>query len=66
MVLGLSLFCVRAALADGWSVGAVVTYNQVEWGDPTNAAERLMEDNFDSVYASAGGVFVIGSATSGN
>jgi hypothetical protein len=65
MVLVLSLVCVRAARADGWSVGAVVTYNQAEWSDSTNAAGMLMDDNFDAIYASAGGVFLIGSTTPG-
>jgi len=65
MVLGLSLFFVSAARADTWSAGAVVTHNQSEWGDPTNAAGILMDDNFDAIYASAGGVFEIGSTTPG-
>ena len=65
LVLGLSLFFVSAARADTWSAGAVVTYNQSEWGDPTNAAGILMDDNFDAIYASAGGVFEIGSTTPG-
>jgi|SRR5277367_21017 len=65
MVLVLSLVCVGAARADGWSAGAVVTYNQVEWGDASNSAEMLMDANFDSIYASAGGVFEIGNTTSG-
>jgi hypothetical protein len=65
MVLGLSLFFVSAARADTWSAGAVVTYDQSEWGDPTNAAGILMDDNFDAIYASAGGVFEIGSTTPG-
>jgi hypothetical protein len=66
MVLVLSLCCVRAARADGWSVGAVVTYNQVEWGDLTNPAGMLMDNNFDSVYTSAGDIFEIGGTTPGN
>jgi hypothetical protein len=63
MVLLLSLTRVSAARADGWSVGAVVTYNQSEWGDPTNAAGMLLSNNFDSVYPSD--LFVIGSTTPG-
>ena len=63
MVLGLSLVCVRAARADTWSAGAVVTYNQSHWGDPTSTAQMLMDDNFDSLYPT--GVFVIGSTTPG-
>jgi hypothetical protein len=65
MVLGLSLFFVNAARADTWSAGAVVTYNQSDWGDPTTAAGMLMNNKFDSIYASSGGVFVIGSTTPG-
>ena len=66
MVLILSLVCVRAARADSWSAGAVVTYDQSDWGDQTNVAGMLMDDKFDSIYASAGGIFEIGSTTPGN
>jgi len=65
MVFGLSLFFMSAVRADTWSAGAVVTYNQSEWGDPTNFAGMLMDDNFDAVCASAGGIFEIGSTTPG-
>jgi hypothetical protein len=65
MVLVLSLFFVNAARADTWSAGAVVTYDQSDWGDPTNVAGMLLDDKFDSIYASAGGVFEIGSTTPG-
>jgi hypothetical protein len=66
MVLFLSLVCAQAARADGWRAGAVVTYNQAEWGDQTNAAGMLLDGYFDPVYASAGDVFEIGSTTPGN
>jgi hypothetical protein len=65
MVLGLSLFFAGAARADTWSAGAVVTYNQSEWGDSTTAGGMLLNSNYDSVYASAGDEFVIGSRTPG-
>ena len=65
LVLGLSLFFASPARADTWSAGAVVTYNQAEWGDPTNAAGMLLDNKFDSVYASAGDIFEIGSTTPG-
>ncbi len=52
--------CTPGAPGCGWSDGDVVTYNQSDWGDPTNDAGKLMNDDFDSVYASAGGVFEIG------
>ncbi|HEY4949076.1 MAG TPA: hypothetical protein VIH88_01960 [Candidatus Acidoferrales bacterium] len=61
-----TLLTSSAARADGWSVGAVVTYDQSDWGDQTNVAGMLMDDNFDAIYASTGGVFVIGSTTPGN
>jgi len=64
-LLVLTLLITDTARADTWSAGAVLTYNQSEWGDPTNAAGMLMSDKFDSIYASAGGVFVIGSTTPG-
>lgn len=63
MLLVLSLAGVRAARADGWSAGSVVTYNQSDWGDPTSAAGMLMSDKFDSVYPSD--LFYIGSTTTG-
>jgi PEP-CTERM motif len=63
VLLLLSLVCARAARADGWGSGAVVTYNQSEWGDQTNVAGMLMSANFDSVYPSD--LFVIGSTTPG-
>ena len=60
-----TLITTGAARADTWSAGAVVTYNQVEWGDQTNAAGMLLDNNFDSVYGSAGDIFEIGSTTPG-
>ncbi len=63
LVLGLSLFFVSAARADTWSPGAVVTYDQTDWGDLTNAAGMLVDDKFDSVYPSD--LFYIGSTTPG-
>jgi hypothetical protein len=60
-----TLLTTGTARADTGSAGAVVTYNQSEWGDPTNAAGMLLDDKFDSIYASAGGVFEIGSTTPG-
>ena len=65
IVFGLCLFFVSAARADTWSAGAVLTYDQSDWGDPTNVAGMLLDDKFDSIYASTGGVFVIGSTTPG-
>jgi hypothetical protein len=62
-VLVLSVLCVRSARADGWSAGSVVTYDESEWGDPSQPAQALLEANFDSVYASNGGVFLIGENT---
>jgi hypothetical protein len=64
-LLVVTLLATGAARADTWSAGSVVTYNQAEWGDSTNAPGMLMDDNFDALYASAGGVFVIGSTTPG-
>ena len=63
VVLGLSLLFVSAARADTWSAGAVLTYNQSEWGDPMNAAGLLLSDKFDSIYPTD--IFVIGSTTPG-
>lgn len=65
MVLLLSLACVRAARADGWSAGALTTYDQAEWGDPSLAAGTLLADEYGTVYASTGDLFVIGDANAG-
>jgi hypothetical protein len=63
-LLVVTLLTGSAARADGWSVGAVVTYNESQWGDPTNPAGMLMANNFDSIYTS--GEFLIGRTTPGN
>jgi len=65
MVLLLSLVCVHAARADGWGVGAVVTYNQSYWGVASSPAGMLLDDYFDPVYAPASGIFEVGNTTSG-
>jgi hypothetical protein len=62
-LLVVTLLTTGAVRADSWSAGAVVTYNESQWGDPTNAAGMLMADNFDSIYTS--GVFLIGSTKPG-
>jgi hypothetical protein len=63
VVLALSLFFASAARADTWSAGAVVTYNQAEWGDQSNVAGMLLSSNYGTVYSS--NLFVIGSTTPG-
>ena len=65
LLLGLNLFFVTAARADTWSAGAVVTYDQSDWGDGSNTALILLEDKYDTVYGSGGDRFVIGIATPG-
>ena len=65
MVFGLSLFFVTAARADGWGPGALTTFDQAEWGDGTSAAGMLLQDQYGTVYASTGDLFVIGSASPG-
>jgi hypothetical protein len=65
MLLALSLVCVRAARADGWSAGAFTTYDQAEWGDSTSTAGMLLEFEYATVYSSTGDVFVIGTASPG-
>ena len=64
-LLVLTLLTTGTARADTWSAGSVVTYDQSDWGDPTNIAGMLLDNKFDSIYASAGGVFEIGSTTPG-
>ena len=62
-VLVLTLLTTGAARADTWSAGAVVTYNQAEWGDQSNVAGMLLSSNYGTVYSS--NLFVIGSTTPG-
>jgi len=64
-LLAATLFTSGSTRADTWSAGSVVTYDQSDWGDPTNIAGMLLDNKFDSIYASAGGVFEIGSTTPG-
>ena len=50
------------ALGGSFTNGDFITCEQGDWGDiptPTNAA-WLLEDNYDSVYASSAGVFQVG------
>jgi len=65
MLLVLSLAGVRAARADGWGAGALTTYDQAEWGNSTTAAGMLLEDQYATVYASGGDLFIVGSASPG-
>jgi len=65
MVLGLSLFFVSAARADTWSAGAFTTFDQAEWGDSASAAGNLLANEYGTVYASGGDLFVIGTASPG-
>jgi hypothetical protein len=64
-LLVLTLLTTGAARADGWSVGSVVTYDQVEWGESTTAAGMLLNASYDTVYGPTGDEFVIGSTTPG-
>src|SRR5271167_2552869 len=64
-LLVLSLAGVRAARADGWSAGALTTYDQAEWGDETSAAGNLLANEYGAVYAEGGDLFEIGAAGPG-
>ena len=65
LVLGFSLFFVSVAVADTWSAGAFTTYDQAEWGDDPSAAGKLLSNEYGTVYASGGDLFVIGTASPG-
>ncbi len=58
----------RPALASNFKDGDFTTYVQADWGDdPTVSPEAaLLENNYDTVYASTGGVLEVGiSGTNG-
>ena len=65
LVLGLSLFFASPARADTWSAGAFTTYDQAEWGNSTLTAGMLLKVEYGAVYASAGDLFIIGTASPG-
>jgi hypothetical protein len=64
-LLVVTLLTSSAARADSWSAGALTTYDQAEWGDPTTAAGSLLGTYYGTVYASTGDVFQIGNASTG-
>jgi PEP-CTERM motif len=52
----------RAARADSFTTGEFVSYSQTDWvAIPT--ATSLLDSNFSAVYASSGGVLVVGETT---
>ena len=54
-----------SASADVWQVGDETTYNQGVWGaPPNNVGAELLTAEFNTVYASTGGV-IVGSPISG-
>src|SRR5580658_10061940 len=59
------LGCAVSASADVWQVGDETTYNQGVWGaPPNNVGAELLTAEFNTVYASTGGV-IVGSPISG-
>ncbi len=62
LILVLPLALSGAASATVWKDGDLITWTQGAWGDiptTTNAA-GLLNDNYDTVYASTGGIFEVG------
>jgi hypothetical protein len=43
---------VNGACPGGWAEGAMLTYNQNAWGEPSSTAGSLLGFNFDSIYGS--------------
>lgn len=62
VALLLTLACSRAALADTWSAGQVITYTQYDWSAEGPAA-TLLSNGFFTVYPNA--VVVVGEASGG-
>jgi len=51
--------------ACGWHQGDVTTYGQSEYGSTSvGPAQALLKDDYNSVYASTGGIFIVGSTSS--
>jgi len=58
-------YAVSAAASTVWQVGDETTYNQGVWGaPPNNVGAELLTADFDTVYASTGGV-IVGSESPG-
>jgi hypothetical protein len=64
-LLVLTLLTTGAARADTWSAGAFTTFDQAEWGDSASAAGNLLANEYGTVYASGGDLFVIRTASPG-
>ena len=60
VALLLMLACSRAALADTWSTGQVITYGQDDWDNPIGPAGLLLSNDFANVYFSNSGIVQIG------
>lgn len=57
--------CCASALADTWSDGQFIAYQQGTWGDDAtpSAAATILVANYNAVYASNEDVFEVGSAS---
>jgi hypothetical protein len=59
--------CTPGTPGCGWKDGDLTTYGQGDWGDDpsTNPAASLLYGQYDTVYASSGGVLDVGISSSG-
>jgi hypothetical protein len=62
LILPFFIFCYQnKTIAQCWNNGDLYTYNQGQWGgDPTFPAGTLLTNNYYSVYASTGGLLLVG------
>jgi hypothetical protein len=59
-VLAFGLMYSGETQATPWQNGDVAAFGQGQWGSSGTAAAALLSDKFNSVYASMGGVFLVG------
>ncbi len=63
-VLALTLGYSGVARADTWTPGAVITYDQGTWGDPTTSAASTLTADYNTVYGATFGSLVVGTGFS--
>ena len=52
--------CTPGTVGCGWESGDVITFVQDDWGVPSTSAGILLDDHFNSVYASTFGIAEVG------
>jgi hypothetical protein len=63
VVLTWTLACSNPASATVFLPGQEITYGQSEWGSISGTAQNLLVNDYNVVYASTGGIFIIGETS---